>query len=500
MPGLIDAHIHIESSMLTPREFAREAIKHGSIAVVSDPHEIANVMGVEGIDFMIGDAKSAKMKFYFGAPSCVPATSIETSGASLTLDLTKKLLARKDIWFLSEMMNFPGALNKDADVMGKINFAKTLGKTIDGHAPGLNKEEIIKYINCGIETDHETTNVDEALHKIENGMKIQIREGSAAKNFNELSSLIEKHPGKIMLCSDDLHPDDLVKGHINLMVKRAIQKGYKIENIIKAATITAINHYRLNVGMLRINDPADFIIVNNLNDFDVLETFINGEKVYCGERVNTKENKPRIINKFNVRRKMIENDIKVFSTKKTKIKVIQAFDKSLFTKKIIVDAKIINKEICPDTSRDILKIVIVNRYKETQPAVGFINGFNLKEGAFASCIAHDSHNILAVGTNDFDLIDSINTIIRNKGGLAVSNKKRRMEMKLPIGGIMSDKPARIVAEEYKILNDLIRKMGCLFTSPLMTLSFMALLVIPELKLGDKGLFDVNAFRLTNLKC
>lgn len=498
LPGFVDSHIHIESSMLVPSEFAFTAVKHGTVATVSDPHEIANVLGVKGVDFMIKNGKQTPFKFFFGAPSCVPATNFETSGAVINSRKVNNLLARDDIYFLSEMMNFPGVIHNDREVLKKMESSKKNNKKIDGHAPGLKGVELEKYSKQQIETDHECTTQDEAEEKIRHGMKIQIREGSAAKNFNELCYLISKYPDKIMLCSDDLHPDDLVKGHINVLAKRAKEKNIDIFNILRATSVNTIKHYNLNLGLLREGDPADFIQVRDINNFNVISTYINGEKVFDGEKTLFIPKSINKINKFNISEIKSTDGFKIKDKHGKPIRVIEAFDKSLFTKQLILSPKIAEGFIISDTSSDILKIVVINRYKKSKVSVGFIRNFGLKKGAIASSIAHDSHNIIAVGVNDNEILKVINVIIKYKGGIAVTKEKNIEILSLPIGGIMSDKPAIETAKEYKRMNIIAKELGCKLNSPFMTLSFMALLVIPELKIGDKGLFDVKSFNFTAL--
>lgn len=496
LPGLIDAHIHIESSMLIPSEFARIAVTHGTVATVSDPHEIANVLGIDGVKYMIENGKKVPFKFYFGAPSCVPATPFETSGATLGVKEVEELLKMKEIKYLSEMMNFPGVLSNDEIVMGKINLSKKYNKPIDGHAPGLKGKNAIKYAQAGISTDHECFTIEEALDKLNAGMKIQIREGSAAKNFEALIELMRNHSENIMLCSDDKHPNDLVKGHINLLVKRAIEKGFDPLTVIRTCTYNPVKHYKLDVGLLQKNDNADFIIIDNLKDFNVLATYINGIKV--AEKGKTKipsvdESTPNLFNA----KKITINDISV-EAKSDTIKVIEALEGQLITKQIFTKAKIKNNKIISDTENDILKIVVLNRYYSAPPSVAFVKNFGLKKGAIASTVAHDSHNIISVGTSDEAIVNSINLLIENKGGISLVNGNQQMIIPLPVAGIMSNKDAYLIARQYEDINKKTKQLGTKLAAPYMTLSFMALLVIPELKLSDKGLFDGNKFEFTSL--
>ncbi len=496
LPGLIDAHVHIESSMLVPSAFARLAVVHGTVATVSDPHEIANVLGIEGVNFMIENGKQVPFKFFFGAPSCVPATPFETAGNSFGIKETEQLLKRDEIKYLSEMMNYPGVLHQQPDVMAKLNCAKKYNKPVDGHAPGLTGEDVKKYIESGISTDHECFAPEEAIEKLKLGMKIQIREGSAAKNFEALISLITLYPDQIMLCSDDKHPDDLLEGHINLLIKRAIAKGYDPIKVIRSCTLIPVNHYKLDVGLGREGDAADLTLIDNLTDFNVLTTYINGIKVSEKGQSLIEPVEVKKPNKFQIKPLSVR-DIQVPVNGK-KIKVIQALDGQLITRKMVAEPKTENGYIISDIDRDILKIVVLNRYTLTIPAVGFINGFGFKHGAMASTVAHDSHNIIAVGTNDNDIVHAINKLIETKGGICIADSLKVFQLPLPIAGIMSDNPGEMVARDYKLIHQEAINLGSHLHAPFMTLSFMALLVIPELKMSDKGLFDGNTFTITSI--
>jgi adenine deaminase len=497
MPGLIDAHIHIESSMLIPSEFARLASKHGTVATVSDPHEIANVLGIEGVNFMIENGEQVPFKFFFGAPSCVPATPFETSGAVIDSQEVDKLLGRKEIKYLSEMMNFPGVLNKDREVIKKIESAKKFNKPIDGHAPGLKGNDAKRYIQQGITTDHECFTLEEAFDKISNGMMIQIREGSAAKNYETLKGLIKSHPNNIMICSDDKHPNDLNEGHINSLIKRALKDGYNIMDILQAVVVNPIRHYNLEVGMLQKGDPADFIIVDNLCDFNVLKTFVDG--ILIAENGETKIPQINKItpNKFYLN-DILEKDLKV-SDRGGMINVINALDGELVTTFSRIRPKVENSTIICDTKRDVLKLVVLNRYKKSAPQMAFIHGFGFQQGAIASSVAHDSHNIVAVGTSDSEILRAIQLINNNKGGISWVKNKREFLLKLPVAGIMSNADAENVATNYEKIDKLARDLGSALKSPFMTLSFMSLLVIPELKLSDRGLFDGRRFCFVGLQ-
>lgn len=487
IPGFVDSHIHIESSMLVPSEFARTAVTSGTIAVVADPHEITNVMGTSGIDFMIENGRQTPFKFYFSAPSCVPATDFETSGAKLGYGEVQKLMQKDEIKSLGEVMNVPGVLKHSPEIINKIDAAKKHKKPVDGHAPQLSSTDLKKYISAGISTDHECTTIEEALEKIMLGMKIQIREGSAAKDFDALSPLLKNHSDFCMFSSDDKHPNELVKGHINLLVKKAIKLGYDKMKVLRCASLNPIKHYNLDVGLLQQGDCADFLIIDNFDDFNIKSTVING--LVVSENGWSLINKTKVlpVNNFCTKEKS-KDEFKASSTE-DRIRVIQAFDGQLITKELLVEPKIKNGEIICDTTQDILKVSVVNRYRNEKPAVGFIKGFGLKKGAIASSVAHDSHNVIAIGTNDDDLQKAINLIIKNKGGLCTVNGEDSFIIPLPVAGIMSDKDGFSVAQNYAKLESKAKSLGTKLSDPFMTMSFMTLLVIPELKISDKGLFS-----------
>ncbi|HEX2968056.1 MAG TPA: adenine deaminase [Bacteroidales bacterium] len=495
LPGLVDSHIHIESSMITPGAFAKAAVKQGTVAVVSDPHEIANVMGMQGVSYMLRDAGEVPLKFYFGAPSCVPATMFETSGASLNSDEVKKLLSMPEIHYLSEMMNYPGVIYDDKEVGEKLNSASAFGKPVDGHAPGLSGQMLEKYVSKGISTDHECSNLSEALEKIGLGMKIIIREGSAARNLDALKSLYGTNPGMLMLCSDDLHPDLLKVRHINKLIAKLVNEGYDIFDIIRSATIIPKQHYKLETGTLMPGNPADFIVVDDIRTMNVIETWIDGRKVYENGSAlfNYIPGKP--VNNFNCS-EISTDDILVRATAE-KVKVIKAFDGELLTGEISWEHKQ-GDRINARPEEDMLKLVVKDRYNDSPPSIAFINGFGLKNGAIASSIGHDSHNIICVGASDDDIVNAVNEIVTLKGGLAVSAQGITNSIQLNIAGIMSTMSCDEIAAQYDKLNCIIKSLGCSMNAPFMTLSFMALLVIPELKLSDKGLFDVKQFSLTSI--
>lgn len=497
LPGFIDSHIHIESSMLTPQNFSRIAVSHGTVAVVSDPHEIANVLGIEGVRYMIENAANAEIKFFFGAPSCVPATDFESSGGKIGADEIESLFQNEKLHYLSELMNYPGVIYNDAEVHDKISIAKQYNKPIDGHAPGLSGEALKKYIDAGIVTDHECADINEAIEKISLGMIVQIREGSAAKNFEALWPLIDKYPGKVFLCSDDLHPDDLVKGHINLLVSRAVKRGAGLFNVLKAVTVFPNKHYNLNMGMLRPGDSADFIRVNNLESFIVLESYIEGKKVYDHNAKLKNVPPQKRLNNF-VADEICPEDLVVRPNSVNKVKVISVIEGELITKSFSTTLENVGGDLISNIENDILKLTVINRYKKELPALAFIHNFKLKKGAIAGSIAHDSHNIIAVGVSNIEISECVNWIIKNKGGIAIHNGKEVYGIPLPIAGIISDQNAEIVGEQYSSLNKRASELGCELRAPFMTLSFMALLVIPELKLSNKGLFDGVNFNFTSL--
>lgn len=496
MPGFIDAHVHIESSMLVPSEFARLAVVHGTVATLSDPHEIANVCGMEGVDYMIENGRQVPFKFYFGAPSCVPATPFETAGGEIDAKDIENLMRRPEIHYLAEMMNWPGAVNRDPLVMEKIRIAQQFGKPIDGHAPGLKGELAEKYISAGPSTDHECFTAEEARGKLELGMKIAIREGSAAKNFEALIDLIDEYPDMIMFCSDDKHPDNLALGHINELATRAIERGKDLFDVLRASSITPIDHYSLGVGQLRVGDPADFILVKDLKSFTVQSTFINGEKVANEGKTLIKSIENKVLNNFDTSAKKPQ-DFQLKS-KSIKVRVIEALDGQLITPEISDEIIIKDGFAESNPEKDILKITVVNRYKDAPPAIAFIKNFGLKSGAIASSVGHDSHNIIAVGVDDSSICKAVNLIINAKGGVSAVNGVNEELLALPVGGIMSPEDGYQVAKAYIKIDRMAKEMGSKLNSPFMTLSFMALLVIPDLKLSDKGLFNGQKFEFTDL--
>lgn len=497
MPGFVDAHVHIESSMLIPSEFARLAVVHGTVSTVSDPHEIANVMGIEGVYYMLENAAKVPFKFNFGAPSCVPATSFETAGAEIDVEGIKELLANEDIKYLAEMMNYPGVIYEDPMVLAKLAAAKAVGKPIDGHAPGVVGEDIKKYIAAGISTDHECFQLSEALEKLSLGMKIIIREGSAAKNFEALIDILPEHSAQVMFCSDDKHPDDLLVGHINQLVARAIAAEKPLFDVLRAACINPVEHYGLDVGLLKVGDKADFILTKDLEKFEVTATYIDGKLVAKNGKSLIERVAEKTINNFNVSLKQVKDFQLTPAT--NDIQVIQAIDGELITKDFTSLAVVEDGNVISDLTQDVLKMVVVNRYEEQPPAIAFINGFNLQSGAIASCVGHDSHNIIAVGTSDEAICRAVNLIIENKGGISAVGMDDEKVLPLPVAGIMTTASGEVVAEQYALIDQFSKEtLGCTLKAPFMTLSFMALLVIPKLKLSDKGLFDGGSFEFTPL--
>ncbi|MEO6488785.1 MAG: adenine deaminase [Ferruginibacter sp.] len=494
LPGFIDSHVHIESSMLIPSEFARLAVVHGTVGTISDPHEIANVCGIEGVQFMIDNGKTVPFKFNFGAPSCVPATIFETAGAALNAGQVEQLLKLPEIKYLSEMMNFPGVLHNDSEVMKKIAAAKKYDKPVDGHAPGLRGELAKKYIDAGISTDHECFTEEEALDKLGYGMKILIREGSAAKNFDALIGLMNDHSDNMMFCSDDKHPDSLADGHIDQLCARAVAEGIDVFKVLKAACLNPVLHYKMDVGLLQEQDPADMIVINDLVTFKVIQTYVDGNLVAENGESKIKSVLSVPINQFECDQKQLEDLIIPFNNE-NQINVIEALDGQLITNRILVVPLVKNEQIVSDPTRDILKIVVVNRYKNAPVSKGFIKNFGITQGAIASSVAHDSHNIVAIGVDDVSLLKAINLVIIARGGVSAVSATAEKVLALPVAGLMSAADGYQVANAYTEIDKMVKQqMGSTLTAPFMTLSFMALLVIPHLKLSDMGMFDGDEFQ------
>lgn len=505
LPGFVDAHVHVESSMLIPSAFARLAVVHGTVATVSDPHEIANVLGEAGVDHMLNDGARTPFHFFFGAPSCVPATVFETAGARLDSDAVARLLERPEVRYLSEVMDFPGVINGDPEVMRKLEHARRLGKPIDGHAPGLRGEAAERYIRAGlgpgmvgISTDHECFTLEEALDKLGHGMRISIREGSAAKNLEALMPLLSSHTDRVMLCTDDMHPDRLVKGHMNDLCARCVEGGIDVFDVLQAACVNPVLHYGLPVGHLRVGDPADLIVVDDLERFRVRRTWLSGSEVARdGESLFVPTEAPADMdphpNHFNCSPKRT-GDFEV-SALQSEVLAIEALDGQLITHKRHMRGTERHGLLVADPQRDLLKIAVADRYHDGPVATGWITGFGLKRGAIASSVAHDSHNIVAVGTNDEDLCMAVNAVIADRGGVSLAHGREVRTLPLPVAGIMTDADPWRVAQDYADLDQAAKALGSTLTAPFMTLSFMALLVIPHLKMSDRGLFDGDAFRL-----
>lgn len=498
LPGFIDAHVHVESSMLVPSEFARAAVVHGTVATVSDPHEIGNVLGVSGVHFMLDNAEQVPFKFYFGAPSCVPATTFETAGAKITVEEVKQLLDDARIVYLSEMMNFPGVLNGDQECLEKIAAAHERNKPVDGHAPGLRGEQAAAYIAVGITTDHECFTKDEALDKLAAGCKISIREGSAARNFEALHSLLGEYPQQTMLCSDDKHPDELLEGHINVLVRRAVEKGVDVYDALQAACLNPIKHYGLDVGQLQVGDPADFIEIDSLSEFNVTRTWIDGQLVAESGKTTIPAVGVDPVNKFVAQE--VTADMLAVKQSPGDLQVIEALDGQLITNRLSVTAKVEDGQVVSDVDQDVLKMVVVNRYQAAPPAVAFVKNFGLSRGAMASSVAHDSHNVIAVGASDADLAAAINAVMQASGGLSAVCGEDDVHhvLPLPVAGLMATGSCAEVGKAYQELDAAVKQWGSPLRAPYMTLSFMALLVIPELKLSDLGLFDGGRFAFTPL--
>ncbi len=496
LPGFVDAHVHIESSMLVPYEFARVALCHGTVATVSDPHEIANVLGVDGVLYMLENAKDAKLKFCFGAPSCVPATSFETAGAVLDAKAVGALLERDDIWYMSEMMNYPGVLFNDAEVMEKIRLAHAIGKPVDGHAPGLMGDDAAKYIAAGISTDHECYTLEEALGKIGHGMKILIREGSAARNYAALHPLLKSHPEFCMFCCDDKHPDQLLVEHIDAHVRKSIALGYNLFDVLRTASVNPVEHYKLPVGLLREGDAADFIVCEDLTQFKTTMTVVNGTIVSENGHCYLLPRKHTTPNAFNCSPKRPEDFL--IPAEGTQVRIIEALDGQLITREVTEIAAMENGFAVSHVERDVLKIAVVNRYSDAPPALAFIRNFGLTRGAIASSVAHDSHNIIVVGTDDVSIARAVNLLVENTGGLSLVDGNDEHVIGLPVAGLMSDQDCKTIGHAYAAIDRKAKLLGSKLGAPYMTLSFMALLVIPQLKLSDKGLFDGATFRFTSL--
>lgn len=521
LPGFIDSHIHIESTMLTPAQFAKLAVRFGTTSVVCDPHEIANVAGTDGIDFMIENSKSVPFNFYFSIPSCVPATCFETSGAILDSETIGELLKKDEAVALGEMMNFPGVINGDGEVLAKLEKAKELGKPIDGHAPLLSGKDLDKYIAEHISTDHECSNFAEAIEKKEKGMKIMVREGSSAKNMEALFDFSDrldywknhesfgKMPNEVLekrihlpifdfIVSDDKHTTDLIKGHLNESIKKAIDLEISPISAIEMVTVNPSTHYNLNTGVIVKGMQADYVVVDNLNDLNILKTYVAGKCVFDGENVLFDVEETEFKNTFDVSKKESEDFEISCDEPLADVNVIRCFNGELITEAESATLETKNGFVQPDLEEDILKIAVVERYGGNSIANGFITGFNLKKGAIASSVAHDSHNIVVVGTNSEDMANAVNCLIDNEGGFAIVDGDFEDSLALPIAGLMTNEDSHEVAEKLEKLHKTAADFGCKLDSPFMTMSFMALLVIPAIKISDKGLFDCINFEFIDV--
>jgi len=500
LPGFVDAHVHVESSLLPPCEFARLAVPHGTVATVSDPHEIANVLGVPGVEWMLDQAKRTPFKFHFGAPSCVPATAFDHAGATIDSAGVTALLDRRDVGYLSEMMNYPGVVAGDADVLAKIAAAKARGKPVDGHAPQLLGAELEAYVAAGITTDHECVTLAEALEKLALGMRIQIREGSAARNFDALASLVDSHPERCMFCSDDKHPDTLVSGHIDVLVRRAMARGSDLFDVLQVACVNPVRHYRLPVGLLQLGDPADFLVVDDLEKLRIRAVVIAGDVAATDGVCHWPRLESDTPNAFTAGAKSpADFEIRVADADRSRpVRVIEARDGQLVTGQTKAVPRVEGGRIVPDAATDLLLIALVDRHADRPPALALVRNFGLARGAIASSVAHDSHHVVAVGTSAADVARAVNLVIESRGGLAAVGDGRELLLPLPIAGLMSDRPGAEVAARYAELDRFAKQLGSRLGAPFMTLAFMALLVIPALKLGPDGLFDVRAFRPVGL--
>ncbi|MEM4524889.1 MAG: adenine deaminase [Methanothermobacter sp.] len=495
LPGFIDAHTHIESSLMTPSSFAEATIPHGTTAVISDPHEIANVMGLEGIDFMIEDSKRVPLKFFFTAPSCVPSTEFETAGARIGINEIEALLERDEIVALGEMMDFPSVISEDPQVIEKIKAAKRACKPIDGHAPLLSGDDLCRYVEKGISTDHESVYAEEAREKIELGMKIMVREGSSAKNLQELAKV-----GGDFLVSDDMEPGDLIEGHMDAILRKAVEYGIDEVEAVRMVTINPADHYSLDFGAIAPGKSADIVLVDNLKNFTVKKVFINGELVAKdGEKLFKVKGKERTPPQGKIRIKGLESSrlgIRA-SGNRARVRVIKVFEGQIITSESIHELPIRDGIVQPLPEDDILKVSVIDRYGHGNIGNGFVEGFGIQEGALASTVAHDSHNLIVVGTSTDYMMRAVEILRRSGGGLVAVALDESMHLRLPVAGLMSHERVNILACKARQLNDFVADMGSSLSNPFMTMSFLSLLVIPQLRLSDRGLFNVEERRFVN---
>ncbi len=498
LPGIIDSHIHIESTLLTPEHYAREAVRHGVIGAVADPHEIANVLGTKGVDFMIENGNRTPFYFWFGAPSCVPSTPLEPAGAKLGPEEIEELLSRKDVHFLAEMMDYPGVIGSEKEVMSKIASANKHGKPIDGHAPMMSSSDVKQYAAAGISTDHECTTVEEAIEKMSLGMKVLIREGSAARNFDALHPIIASHPRQVMFCCDDMPAETLLEDYLPGSIRKAIGYGYNPLDVIRCASMNVAKHYAIPAGMLQEGDSADFIEIDSLSTFNILKTVIKGNVVFDQNEAapSPLDSTVEVINRFDCEKISIE-EIQVKATGK-RIKVIDCVCGDLLTETHLSTPKTENGYIISNPEEDVLKLVAINRYCPKEISVGFIRGIGIKNGAMATSISHDNHNLVVVGVSDADIVKATNLLIENKGGMVVTSGNKTEVLQLEIAGLMTHRPAKTVAHIQEQIKSLVSEMGSELEDPFLTLSFMSLIVIPKIKLSSKGLFDVTKFEFTSL--
>ncbi|NPV64923.1 MAG: adenine deaminase [Methanobacteriaceae archaeon] len=495
LPGFIDSHTHIESSLMTPSSFAEATIPHGTTAVISDPHEIANVMGLEGIDFMIEDSKRVPLKFFFTAPSCVPPTEFETAGANIGVNEIRALLERDEIVALGEMMDFPGVISEDPQVIDKIKAAKKARKPIDGHAPLLSGDDLCKYVEKGISTDHESVYAEEAQEKIELGMKIMIREGSSAKNLQELAKV-----GGDFLVSDDVEPGDLIEGHMDMILRKAVEYGIDEVEAVRMVTINPADHYSLDSGAIAPGRPADIVLVDNLKNFTVKKVFINGELVAKdGEKLFKVKGNGKTPPQGKIRIKDLKSsrlEIRA-SGSKARVRVIKVFEEQIITSESTHELPIKDGIVQPLPEDDILKVSVIDRYGHGNIGNGFVEGFGIREGALASTVAHDSHNLIVVGTSTDYMMRAVEILRRSGGGLVAVAPNESVHLRLPVAGLMSHESVNILACKARQLNDFVADMGSSLSNPFMTMSFLSLLVIPQLRLSDRGLFNVEERRFVD---